>query len=135
MKRIIRNNRILVIAFFTVFSVSSLSTWAGDGSKTLPVELKYSGHINSQPLYKLIVKGNAEPDEFTIIIRDNERNILFSENIKGEHFSKSFLLNTEEMGDEALHFEIVSKKTKKSVAYEINRNSHLAEETAVVEPK
>ncbi|MBL7743296.1 MAG: hypothetical protein JNN00_07425 [Chitinophagaceae bacterium] len=133
MKRVIHNNRIVVIAFFTVFSVASL-TASANGSKTLPIELKYTGHVNNQPLYKLIVKGNAEPDEFTISIRDSKGNILFRENIKGESFTKSFLLNTEEMGDDDLHFEISSKKTKKLVTYEINRHSHLVEE-AVIEPK
>ena len=131
MKRIVRNNRILVIAFFTVFSVASITGMANDGSKVLPVELKYAGHVNNQPLYKLIVKGNTEHDEFTIIIKDDNRNTLYLENIKGESFSKSFLLNTEEMGDDTLHFEIISKKTKKSVAYEINRNTHLEEEMVI----
>ena len=135
MKRVFFNNRILVIAFFTVFSVSAVSVRANNGRGVLPVELKFSGHINNQPLYKLIVAGNAEPDEFTVIIRDANRTTLFRENIKGENFSKSFLLNTEEMGDDTLYFEIVSKKTKKSVSYEINRYSHLEEEMAVIEPK
>jgi hypothetical protein len=118
MKKIIFNNRIIALAFFTVFSVASTTVFATDGNKVLPVELKYTGHVNNQPLYKLIVTGNTEHDEFTIIIRDENRNTVYRENIKGESSTKSFLLNTEEMGDDTLHFEIISKKTKKSVTYE-----------------
>lgn len=132
MKKIFYNNSILFIAFFTVFSITS---FANDGEKKLPVELKYTCHINNNPLYKLIVAGDAQPDEYTIIIRDTKKNILFRENIKGETFTKSFLINTVEMGDNTLHFEIVSKKSNQSVTYEINRYSHLEEEMAVIEPR
>jgi hypothetical protein len=111
MKKIFVNNRIIAIAFFTVFSVASTLVLANDGNKVLPVELKYTGHVNNQPLYKLIVNGNTAHDEFTVIIRSENNDIVYSENIKGENFTKSFLLNTEEMGDDTLHFEIVSKNT------------------------
>jgi hypothetical protein len=131
MKKIFVNNRIIAIAFFTVFSVASTAVLGNDGSKVLPVELKYTGHVNNQPLYKLIINGNKAHDEFIVIIRSANKEIIYSENIKGENFTKSFLLNTEEMGDDTLHFEIVSKNTKKSVTYDINRNTHLEEEVVI----
>lgn len=131
MKKIFVNNRIIAIAFFTVFSLASTVVLANDGNRVLPVELKYTGHVNNQPLYKLIVNGNTAHDEFIVIIRGANREVIYSENIKGENFTKSFLLNTEEMGDETLHFEIISKNTKKSVTYDINRNTHLEEEMVI----
>ena len=131
MKKIFVNNRILAIAFFTVFSVASTAVLANDGSKVLPIELKYTGHVNNQPLYKLIVNGNTSHDEFTVIIRSANNDVVYKENIKGENFTKSFLLNTEEMGDDTLHFEIISKNTKKSVTYDINRNTHLEDEMVI----
>ncbi len=135
MKRIFCNNRIIVLAFFTVFSIAASPALANIGSKDLPVELKYTGHVNNQPMYKLVVAGNTEQDEFAIIIRDEDKNTLYRENIKGENFSKSFLLNTNEIGDGKLHFEIVSKKTKKSVVYEISRNTHVEEKIVITEVK
>jgi len=131
MKKIFVNNRILAIAFFTVFSVASTAVLANDGSKVLPIELKYTGQVNNQPLYKLIVNGNTSHDEFTVIIRSANNDVVYKENIKGENFTKSFLLNTEEMGDDTLHFEIISKNTKKSVTYDINRNTHLEDEMVI----
>jgi len=135
MKRIFRNNRVIVIAFFTVFSIAAVPALANGGGKDLPVELKYTGHVNNQPLYKLVVAGNISQDEFTVIIRDEDNNTLYRENIKGENFSKSFLLNTNEIGDDTLHFEIISKKTKKSVVYEISRNTHVEEKMVITEVK
>lgn len=98
---------------------------ANNNNKESAINLKYSGDIYNQPLYKLTIRGNINWDEFTIIIRDEQSNTLFSENIRAENFSKSFLLNTDEIGDDTLHFEIVNKTTNQSVNYEVNRYSHL----------
>lgn len=130
MKRIMRKNRIIVLAFFTVFSVSSSRAMAEGSNKGLSVELKYSGDIHNQPHYKLVVLGNTGLDQFTVIIRDAFNNLLFSENIKAENFTKSFVLNTDEIGNDTICFEIVNKATKQSLTYEINRYSHLENATA-----
>ena len=95
------------------------------------VELKLIGSIKNQPLFQLNFTGNAEENEFTIIIRDDLGNALYRENIKGEIFSKKFLVNTEEMGDAAITFEIISRKTHKNAVYQVNNNRHLVEETVI----
>ena len=132
MEKIFRNNRLIVIAFFTAFSVSSAQdAIAGDNDKAIPVEMKFVGRLNNQLLFKLNFTGNAEHNDFTIIIRDEKNVVLYRENIKGENFSKSFLLNTDEIGDTKLSFEVISKKSKESVVYEVNRKTHLAEEMTI----
>jgi len=123
------------MAFFTAFSVASVPAMAGDSHKPIPVEMKFMGYIKNQLLFKLNFAGTAENNEFTIIIRDDQNNTLYRENIKGESFSKSFLLNSDEIGDDKLQFEIISKKTKESVVYEVNRNIRVAEEMTVSELK
>jgi hypothetical protein len=136
MKKIFSNNRLIAIAFFTVFSVASAPVvLANHSNNAIPVELKFIKYIKDQPLFQLSFSGDAENDEFTIIIRDEYSNTLYRENIKGENFTKSFLLNTDEIGDDSLQFEIISKKSKKSVVYEINCNTRFAEEVAVNELK
>src|SRR5258708_7045856 len=118
MEKIFCNKRLLVIAFFTVFSVASAPVvLANDSNHSIPVELKFIRWIKDQPLFQLKFAGNAEHDEFTIIIRDNYSNVLYRENIKAENFTKSFLLNTDEIGDDELKFEIINKKSNKSVVY------------------
>jgi hypothetical protein len=136
MKRIVRNNRIIILAFFTVFAIaSSLTAKATGDNNELPVQLKYAGLVNNQPLYQLIVAGNGGVDEYTVVIRDEDKNTIYRENIKGESFIKSFVLNTDELGDDKLHFEIISKNTKKSVAYEVSRYTHVEEKIVVTEVK
>ncbi|MBK7562752.1 MAG: hypothetical protein IPI68_14955 [Chitinophagaceae bacterium] len=80
---------------------------------SVPVEMKFAGLLNNQPMFQLSFYGNAQQDEFTISIRDENGNSLYRENIKGENFTKKFLLNTDEIGDDTLLFEILSKKPVK----------------------
>lgn len=124
-----------MIAFFTAFSVASVPAVANNGNKTIQVEMKFLGYIKNQLLFKLNFAETPEHNEFTIIIRDEENNILYRDNIKGENFSKSFLLNREEIGDDNLQFEIINKKTKDSVVYEVNRNTGIREELTISELK
>ena len=134
MKKIFSNNRLIAIAFFTVFSVAAAPfATAADSSnhRVMPIELKHIGSIHNQPLFQLSYDGKAEQDEFTITIRDENGNSLYRENIKGENFSKKFLLKKEEVGEGSLRFEITSKKYNTTVVYEINRNIRQVEDLVV----
>ena len=132
MKKIFNNNRLIAIAFFTVFSATAVSASANDNSNlVMPLELKLIGSINNQPLFQLSYAGTTEQDDFTIIIRDENGNSLYRENIKGESFTKKFLLNRDEVGDGTLRFEITSKKNSKTVVYEVNRNTRQVEELVI----
>jgi hypothetical protein len=136
MEKIFCNKRLLIIAFFTVFStVAAPVALADNNHHIIPVELKFIRWIKDQPLFQLKFAGNAEHDEFDIIIRDDYRNVLYRENIKADNFTKSFLLNTDEVGDDKLQFEIISKKTNKSVVYEISRHSFVEKEMVMSEMK
>jgi len=136
MENIFRNKRLIMIAFFTAFSVAAVpAAMANEGKRPVPIEMKFMGYIKNHLLFKLNFVAPAENNEFTILIRDNHNNLLYRDNIKGEVFSKSFLLNTEEIGDDSLQFEIINKKTRESVIYEVNRNSGLKKETTISELK
>ena len=136
MEKVFRNNRLIAFAFFTAFSIANVpAAKANDNGNSIPVEMKFMGYIKNQLLFKLNFAGNDQHNDFIIIIRDENGTTLYRENIKGEIFSKSFLLNSEELGDSALQFEVVSKRTKTSVVYEVNRNTRIEEELVVAEVK
>ena len=136
MKKIIKNNRLIALAFFTVFTVAmSPTVIAGGTNPAVPAELRFAGLVQNQPLFQLDVAGNPLQDEFTIIITDEDGSTLYKENIKGQNFTKKFLLNTEELGDNTVRFEVFCNKTKKSVLYEVNRNSRFVQDVAINELK
>lgn len=131
MKKIFSNNRLIAIAFFTVFSATAVSAASDSSNLAMPVELKLIGSINDQPLFQLSYAGTTGQDDFTIIIRDEDGNSLYRENIKGESFTKKFLLNRDEVGSGTLRFEITSKKNSKTVVYEVNRNTREVEDLVI----
>lgn len=129
MEKIFLNKRIVVIAFFTVFSTGVIPLKAGE-SDLVPAELRFIRWVKDQPIFQFDFRGNVQNDEFAIMIRDEFNNILYKENIKGELFTKSFLLNTDEVADHTLYFEIRSKKSHQSKVFPVNRYTFSEQETA-----
>ena len=113
---------IIVIAIFSVISFTQVN--AADTkilNPTLPVELKYAGTFKNQPLIQLNFSGSKDENVFNIIITDESGVVFYNADLKGETFSKQFLLNTDDLGDAVLKFEITGKKSGKTVSYRINR--------------
>ena len=130
MKKIFNNSRLIAIAFFTVFTAMAPAVMANN-SKDLPVELKFVGNINNRTIFQLIVSGNSGNNDYSLIIRDPFGNSIYRENIKADNFTKKFLFDTDELGDDTLEFEIFSRKTNQSVRYKINRQTRFVEEVVV----
>lgn len=136
MKKIINNNRLIALAFFTVFSMAAApAAMATEKNPAVPVAFTFLGHVKNQPMFQLSFTGNETQNDFTILINDEYGNSLYRENIKATTFTKKFLLNTEELGDETLHFTIFCNNNKTSVEYAVNRNSRLVSEVVVTEVK
>jgi hypothetical protein len=129
MEKIFLNKRIVVIAFFTVFSTAAMSPKENE-IDPVPVELKFIRWVKDQPIFQFDFRSNVQNDEFTITIRDSFNNILYKENIKGESFTKSFLLNTDEVADHTLYFEVRNKRSNQAKIYPVNRHTFAEQETA-----
>lgn len=113
---------IIAIAIFSVIGFTPVI--AADttlSNPTFPVELKYAGTFKNQPLIQLNFAGSTEDKVFNIVVTDETGVVLYNADVKGDVFSKQFLLNTEDLGDAVLKFEIVGKKSGKSVSYRVNR--------------
>ena len=113
---------IIAIAVFS--AISFMQVTAADTSTlnpTLPVELKYAGTFKNQPLFQLNFTGSKDENVFNIIITDESGVVFYNADLKGETFSKQFLLITDDLGDAVLKFEITGKKSGKTVSYRVNR--------------
>jgi len=132
MKSTIKNLGMTLIAVVAL-TLAFANTTLANGEKnpnTSSIELKFIGKYENQPVFQLNL-NNAQEDEFTITFRDDYGNVLYAAKVKGSNISKKFMLNTEEIGDNALSVEVKAKKNDKSDVYQINRVSNLVEETTV----
>jgi hypothetical protein len=129
MKTLVNKTRIAAVALIALFTVAFNAPALANGGKEknlIPVELKYVGQLNDQPLFELAF-ANEEENEYTVVIRDEFGTVLYKDVVKGATFSKKFLLNTEELGNVSLKFEVIGKKTDKTATFEVNRSSRTIE--------
>ena len=125
------NTRLIAIALVASFTVAFASpAMANDETKVIPVELKFIGNVKNQPLFHMTFTGTEE-NAFTIVVRDEYGNVLYRENVKGGSFTKKFLLNTEEIGDAELKFEVTGKNFEKPVVFEINRQTRFIDDVVI----
>lgn len=130
MKKIFRNSKLIAVAFLTIFSVGANANGPLENNPVIPVELKYAGMLRENPVFELNVDG-AQQDDYTISIADINGNRLYTEKIRADKFTKRFLLNTDELGDEKLYFSVYSRKTNQTAVYEISSNTRFINETTV----
>ena len=125
-------NKIIAIALFAVTSITTSTTvLANDEKNNVKSELKFIGNINNQPVFHLVL-DNVAAQNFTVIIRDDRSNVLYRYSSNdGSSFNKKFQLNTEDIGDDAVRFEITTGKNSKPVVYEVNRSTKVIEEMLV----
>lgn len=116
----------LFIAFSFIATVASANSGNGDSPS---VELKYLGNVNSQPVFQLNLSVNQE-QSFTISIKDQSGEVLYSEKVKAKTFTRNFRLNTESLDDAALKVEVIDGN-KKAQVFTINRNTRFIEETSI----
>jgi len=134
MKTLITNTRILAVALMSLFAVAFTYPAQANETKPAPAELKYLGQLKSQPLFELTFNQD-EDTEFLVVIRDEFQNVLYKEYVKAGTISKKYLLNTDELGDTPIHFEITGRKTDKTIVYKVNNNSRFIQDLVVSQVK
>jgi hypothetical protein len=119
---------IVALAFTLAFSTTTL---ANDGEKNdHKTELKFIGNMENQPVFELNL-GNIEEDEYTVIFRDENGNVIYTDKFKGANLTKKFLLKSDELGDAILNVVVKSKNRNTTEVYSINRSHSYVEETVI----
>ena len=117
----------LAATLTTAFATPAL---ANDEKKVVPVELKFIGNLKDQPLFHLVFNSPDER-EYTIVIRDEDGTTFYREVVKGTVFIKKFLLNSDELADTRLKFEVTAKGYDKPAVFEVNNQTRFVEEIVV----
>src|SRR5689334_7137386 len=131
MKKVFLNTRVLAVGLAaTLTTAISSPAFATDEKKAIPVELKFLGNIENQPVFELRF-SNAEVSEYVVSVRDGFDNVLYRGKIKAGTTTQKFILKTEEIGDGDIKFEIIGNKSEKTVVYEVNKKSRLVEDLVI----
>ena len=130
------NYRNTAIALFSLLTIAMApAVHATDDKNVVSAELRFIGNFRSKPVFEVTFTNPGAQTEFVINIRDEFGNSLYRESVNSSVTSKKFLLNTDEIGDDVLRFEITSKQNNKTVVYEVNQNSRFVEEVLVTKMK
>lgn len=128
MKQALNKTKMITMGLFTLCTMAlSQRTFAGVKTGD-PVELKFIGNIKNQPVFQLSL-NNSEVEEYSISIKDEYQNLIYSEKVKGVNLSRKYQLAVDEadFGSGGVTIEITSVKTHKPQAYKISSSTKVIE--------
>ena len=121
-------------ALTCAFMVSTLPSFAYNdekkAAKVSPVEVKYLGQINMQPVFQVDI-NNEKQEQLSVVLKDRYGNFLYSERFSGKSFSKKFQIASGETDDMKLTMLVSSKGDKKIQSFEINNVVTVVEDVVV----
>jgi hypothetical protein len=135
MKKVFNYRNTVVALMVLLTTAMAPAAHATDDKNLVSAELKFIGNFRSKPVFELTFTNPGTQSDFVVNIRDEFGNSLYRESLNSSVGSKKFLLNTDEIGDDVLRFEITSKQNNKTVVYEVNQNSRFVEEVYVTRMK
>lgn len=129
MKKAMNKTRTAAIAFMVVFTMASAPSFAVIKDET-PVEFKYIGSSNNQPLFQLNLH-NADEGQFVITLKTSSGDVLYSEKISGKQLVRKYRLSTDEFDASGITVEVSSVKSNTKVVYAVNRKTRTVEDVVI----
>ena len=89
-----------------------------------PVEFKYMGKMNNQPLFQLNL-NNAVSGEYIITLTDQTGAVIYDERVAGKDLSRKYMLNLDEIDASEIRFVIKNKNDNSVTNFTVKRNYSL----------
>ncbi len=126
--------KMITMGLFTLCTMGlSHATFAGEKTGN-PIGVTYIGKIKNQPVFQLSL-NNGQAAEYFISIKDENRDVIFSEKIKGINLTRKYQLAVDEEDLTSPRFgisiEVTSSETHKTQVYKISANTHVVENIVV----
>ncbi len=131
MKKQTLNIRTLAFALIALVTVAFATPALANNEKDeKPVQLTFIGNLNNQPVYKLDL-NNLNEAEYSIVIKDAAGEVLYTEKVKGTNISRKFQLNTSEVEENDLRFEVVNRKSNAVSIYAISKSISTVQDLSI----
>ncbi len=117
-----KNYSKLAMVFFAAAAMTiSTSAWAGTENNNTTAELRFVGTLNALPSFQLAL-NNAAAGEFLVVVRNADKEILFSEKLKGENISRLYKLDSKSFDlIDGTTFEVTDLATNKTSTFKVNK--------------
>lgn len=128
MKQANNKTRNIALALFTLCTMGlSVPTFAAIKTGD-PIELKFIGNKNSQPIFRLKL-NNSQNSLYLISIKDLSQNVLFTEKVKGIDIVRTYRLDIDSEDYESplfgLKFEVTNLSTHQTHEYKVSSETHV----------
>lgn len=129
----VKTNMNKLVAFIALAILVNMVTPAISKTKEkkeTPIEVKYIGKINEQPVFQIQFDNETE-GEILVVLRDEDGTILYSETFTGKRFSKKFQFEKADVNDIQIQVDIASKKKNESQIFKVNKSTRIVDEVVV----
>lgn len=114
--------RVIAIAIFTLAIFGVSTTVSAAKTPNEPIELKYVGQTQNQPVFQLNLK-NTEAAQYFIDIKDVNGKVLYSEKLEGTDITRNYRLDLKDVdmaaSDFGLTVEVTKAKTNETQVFHV----------------
>ena len=121
MKKVMNRAGMIAMALMVTFTMASTQKIVAAIKTENPVEFKYVGKVDNQPIF-LLKLNNAEAGEYFITLTDETGRVIYDEKVAGKHISRKYLLNLDEIDASEIRFQIRNKKDSSITSFTVKRN-------------
>lgn len=134
MKQAMHKTKMITLGLFTLCVMGFSTTTFAGGQTGDPAELTFLGKVKNHPVFQLSL-NNKEEGSYFISIKDEDRNVIFSERINGIDLSRKYQLAIDDADLSSSTFgvsvEVTNAKTHKTEIYKISSKTHLEQNIVV----
>jgi len=122
--------KIITVALIAIFAIGSSNTALAAKYPNEPMELKYMGKTQNQPVFQLNL-NNPNASEYFISIKDETGKVLYSETVKGANVSRQYRLDINEddmiSPDFGITVQVTTAKTHQTEVFHVKSTTHVVE--------
>ncbi len=134
MKTTMNAKKMVTIAMLALCTIGSINTATAAKDPNEPIELKYMGKTENQPVFQLDL-NNAASSEYYISIKDENGAVLYSEKVNGENITRNYRFDIRgfdlSSSDFGITVEVTTTKTHKTEVFHVKSTAHVVEDYEV----
>ncbi|MDE3184895.1 MAG: hypothetical protein KGM16_15900 [Bacteroidota bacterium] len=130
MKTKMNATKMVAIALLAICTIGTSTTALAEKTPNEPIELKYMGKTENQPVFQLNLNSTKD-SEYYISIKDESGKVLYSEKVKGENVTRNYRFDVNEFDlsspDFGITVEVTTAKTHKTQVFHVKSTTHVVE--------